>query len=126
VNQIDSSATSKRSKTYSSQRPHHGQVRHVVAGCQGHIVVLPSLPQLGVLDRKTRLNYRRSTLDYPKDLFRLTIADGETSEGDPILVAFRRSAPCSLRGPRAFTSGGRRRTRREEERKKIRRTGWNH
>jgi hypothetical protein len=83
-------------------------------------------PSWVMLDRKTRLNYRRSTLDYPKDLFRLTIADGETSEGDPIRVAFRRSAPCSLRGPRAFTSGGRRRTRREEERKKIRRTGWNH
>ncbi|KAM0834819.1 hypothetical protein ACQ4PT_063335 [Festuca glaucescens] len=46
-----------------------------------------------MLDRNTRLNYPRSTLDYPKDLFHLTIADAETSEGDPICVAFRAVPP---------------------------------
>ncbi|KAM0858195.1 hypothetical protein ACQ4PT_047994 [Festuca glaucescens] len=50
-------------------------------------------PSWVMLDRNTRLNYPRSTLDYPKDLFRLTIADAETSEGDPIRVAFRAVPP---------------------------------
>jgi hypothetical protein len=46
-------------------------------------------PSWVMLDRYTRLNYPSSTLDH----FRLSIADAETSEDDPIRVAFRAVPP---------------------------------
>uniref|UniRef100_A0ACD5VCH9 Uncharacterized protein n=1 Tax=Avena sativa TaxID=4498 RepID=A0ACD5VCH9_AVESA len=50
-------------------------------------------PDWVMLDRHTRLNYPRPTLNYAEEHFRATHAYAETSKGDPVRVSFRAVPP---------------------------------